>query len=234
MGKTQWIEGARQFGVDLSTAQEEQFETYLRELVAWNAQINLTTIIEYDEVLVKHFLDSLSLAPIVHNAKSVIDIGSGAGFPGLPLKIARPDLHVILLEATGKKVAFLNHVITTLALRDVAAIHARAEDLGHNPEHRERYDAAVARAVAALPILVEYALPFVRIGGLFVAQKGVQVQQEIEDARPALETLGGRVRETMPANLPGLEQRHLVVIEKTGSTPARYPRRAGVPEKKPL
>ncbi len=234
MGKTQWIEGARQFGVDLANAQEEQFETYLRELVAWNAQINLTTIIEYDEVLVKHFLDSLSLAPIVHNAKSIIDIGSGAGFPGLPLKIARPDLHVILLEATGKKVAFLNHVITTLALRDVAAIHTRAEDLGHDPEHRERYDAAVARAVAELPTLVEYALPFIRIGGIFVAQKGVQVQREIESARHALETLGGRVRETMPVNLPGLEQRLLVVIEKTGSTPARYPRRAGVPEKKPL
>jgi 16S rRNA (guanine527-N7)-methyltransferase len=128
----------------------------------------------------------------------------------------------------------MNHVIATLGLGNVAAVHARAEDLGHDPEHRERYDAAVARAVAELPTLAEYALPFVRIGGIFVAQKGALIDREIDGARHAIDTMGGHVRETVPVNLPGLEQRHLVVIEKTAATPAKHPRRAGVPEKKPL
>jgi 16S rRNA (guanine527-N7)-methyltransferase len=234
VGKTQWIELAGQFGIELTRVQADQFESYFRELVAWNARTNLTTIVAYEDVTLKHFLDSLSLAPIVRDAKSLIDIGSGAGFPGLPLKIARPDLRVTLLEATGKKVKFINHVIATLGLVDAAAIHARAEELGRDPGHRERYDAAVARAVAELPTLAEYALPFVRVGGIFVAQKGAQVEEEIERAGGALDRLGGRVREAVPVKLPGLEQRHLIVIEKIASTPAQYPRRSGMPEKRRL
>lgn len=234
MGNTRWIADAKQFGVELTSNQVLQFETYFRELAAWNARTNLTSIVEYDDVVVKHFLDSLSLTPVVCDAKSLIDIGSGAGFPGLPLKIMRSDLRVTLLEATGKKVAFLNHIISTLDLSNILAIHARAEDLGRDPDHRERYDTAVARAVAELPTLAEYALPLVRVGGIFVAQKGVQVDAEVARAESAISALRGRLRETILVNLPGLEPRHLVVIEKTAQTPREYPRRAGVPEKKPL
>jgi len=229
-----WMDDARQFGIVLTSAQVDAFQAYFRELVAWNERVNLTAIVEYDAVVVKHFLDALSLAPVVRDAKSLIDIGSGAGFPGLPLKIVRPDLRVTLLEAIGKKTAFLNHIIAMLELRDITAIHARAEDLGHKPEHRERYDAALGRAVAELATLAEYALPFLRIGGIFVAQKGVQVEEEIERAEHAISTLGGWLREIIPVNLPGLEQRHLIVVEEIARTPYEYPRRAGVPERKPL
>ena len=234
MNNQQWIERARDFGAKLSTTRVDAFETYFREMVTWNELTNLTSIVEHDSVVIKHFLDSLSLAPIFLDVKSLIDIGSGAGFPGLALKIVRPDLRVILLEATGKKVAFLNHIIATLNLRDVGAIHARAEELGHHPEHREQYDAAVGRAVAELATLSEYALPFVQVGGIFVAQKGILISNEIERAHNAISTLGGRFRETIPVSLPDLEQRHLIVIEKVSHTPSQYPRRAGIPKKKPL
>jgi 16S rRNA (guanine527-N7)-methyltransferase len=228
---------AHGFGITLTDAQQEAFETFYRELCAWNARVNLTAITERDAVIVKHFLDSLSvglaLQQIAPTAR-LIDIGSGAGFPGLPLKIAFPDLRVTLLEATGKKVQFLSHVIAQLNLRDATAIHARAEDLARFPAHREQYDVAVARAVSSLATLLEYALPFVRVGGVFVAQKGAEVEEEIRSATRALEMLSGNVREIVPVRLPGLEPRHLVVVEKTAATPARYPRRAGAPERKPL
>ncbi len=164
----------------------------------------------------------------------LIDIGAGAGFPGLPLKIALPELHLTLLETTGKKVAFLRHIIAQLQLRDALAIQARAEDLGRDPAYREEYAVAVARAVANLATLLEYALPFVRQGGVFIAQKGVDVDDEIRQAQRALDVLGGRVRASVPVQLPGLEPRHLIVVEKIAATPAAYPRRAGVPARKPL
>ncbi len=227
---------ARAFGVELDAAQLDAFETYYRELVAWNARINLTAITARDDVDLKHFLDALSLAPMLaaRAHDSLIDIGSGAGLPGIPLKIIFPALRVTLLEATGKKVAFLNHLIQTLGVRDAAAIHARAEEVAHQPAQREKYSVAAARAVAELATLVEYALPFVRVGGIFIAQKGVAVEDEVRGATRAVRELGGRVREIAPVELPGLEPRHLIVIEKIAATPARYPRRAGVPEKKPL
>jgi len=228
--------GAREFGIELSPVQQGAFQAYLRELVAWNARFNLTTITEPDQVVVKHFLDSLSVAPVLRQPApaTLIDIGSGAGFPGLPLKIALPALHVTLLDSTGKKVQFLKHLITELNLSGATALHARAEELAHNPAYREKYDVAVARAVADLATLLEYALPFVRIGGVFVAQKGVDVTQELEHAVPALRQLGGRLREVAAVHLPGLEPRHLIVVEKIAQTPARYPRAAGAPRKKPL
>lgn len=227
---------ARGFGIELSTTQLGAFENYFAKLGAWNARINLTAIIARDDVYLKHFLDSLSLAPIVRaqNGDSLIDIGSGAGFPGLPLKIIFPQLRVTLLEATGKKVAFLNHLITTLDLRDTNAIHARAEELARRATHREMFSIAVARAVADLATLCEYALPFVRVGGIFVAQKGIAIDAELRGAAYALQELGGRVRETVTIELPGLELRHLIAIEKIAPTPIQYPRRVGIPAKNPL
>lgn len=237
----QLLDGAREFGIDLTPEQLNAFEIYYRELIAWNARANLTAIVERDQVVVKHFLDSLSVAPILRQTfsaapglHSLIDIGSGAGFPGLPLGIVLPDTHVTLLEATRKKVDFLEHIITQLQLQHVTAIYARAEDAAHDPAHREKYDAAVARAVSDLATLLEYTLPFVRVGGIFVAQKGIRVDDEIHRAARALEALGGRVREIVPVQLPGLELRHLIVVEKITATPLKYPRRAGVPEKKPI
>lgn len=231
------VDTARELGLTFTANQIKAFDLYYRELVDWNSRINLTTIVERDQVSVKHFLDSLSLAPILRALAPtlrLIDIGTGAGFPGIPLKIALPDLRLTLVETTGKKVEFLKHVIAQLQLRDAMAIQARAEDLAHKLDHREQYDVAVARAVANLATLVEYALPFVRVGGMFVAQKGVAVDDEIKQASRALKELGGRVREIVPVQLPGLEQRHLVIIDKVSATPVKYPRRAGVPERKPL
>jgi 16S rRNA (guanine527-N7)-methyltransferase len=260
-------EGARAFDISLTPAQCDAFETLYQELVAWNARVNLTGITTREDVVVKHFLDSLSLVPVLrssHNnrraasqspaqsenipldpatpalavppsiSSRLIDIGTGAGFPGIPLKLVLPELRVTLLDATGKKVEFLNHIIALLGLRNTLAVQARAEDLGHDASHRARYDIAVARAVANLATLAEYALPFVRLGGLVIAQKGVDPKTEIQAATKALGELGGIVREVVPVLLPGLEPRHLILIEKTAPTSSKYPRRAGVPERKPL
>ncbi len=227
-------EYAREFNLDLSSGQLDAFETYYRELAAWNERVNLTAIVERDAVIVKHFLDSLSVAPLVAPTAALIDIGAGAGLPGIPLKIALPGLRLTLVDATRKKVDFLKHVITTLALRETRALQARAEDLGRNPAYREQFDAAVARAVADLPVLAEYALPLVRVGGSFIAQKGIDVAEEVRRGQPAIARLGGRVREIRVVTLPGLEPRHLVVVEKTSPTPSGYPRSAGIPERKPI
>ncbi len=228
-------EHAREFGVDLTSAQLDAFEMYYRALVEWNARFNLTTIIERDQVIIKHFLDSLSVAPTLpSSAASIIDIGSGAGFPGLPLKIALPPLRVTVMDSTGKKVVFLKHVIAALNLREITALHARAEELARQPAQREKYDAAVARAVGGLTTLLEYALPFVRVGGVFVAQKGVEVDEEVRHAARAIKELGGRLREVVSVQLPGLEPRHLIVVEKIAATPIIYPRGGGAPKLKPI
>lgn len=228
---------ARTFGLDLSPSQLNAFEVYWRELSEWNTRVNLTAIVDREQVVVKHFLDSLSIAPLLRDAgaaPSLVDIGSGAGLPGLALKIALPQLRVTLVDATRKKVDFLQHMIAELGLQDISAIQARAEDLAHDPAHRERYDFAVARAVADLVVLLEYTLPFVKIGGAFIAQKGIQVEDEIRRAGPALQALGGQVRASVPVELPGLEPRHLIVVDKIAATPLTYPRRAGIPERKPI
>jgi 16S rRNA (guanine527-N7)-methyltransferase len=226
---------ARAFGIELTHAQLKAFEIYCHDLVEWNSRFNLTAITERDEVVVKHFLDSLSIALMLRpGAASLVDIGSGAGFPGLPLKIAFPALRVTLLDSTGKKVQFLKHIIAALNLREAVALHARAEELAHDVEHREKYDAAVARAVADLATLLEYGLPFVRVGGMFIAQKGVEVKEELRRAERAIDVLGGRLREVVPVRLPGLETRHLIVVDKIAPTPGKYPRPAGAPKKKPI
>ncbi len=230
--------GAAQFDLALSQAQLSAFDCYCQELIAWNQRLNLTRIVEPDEIAVKHFLDSLSLAPLLPVAAgplAVIDVGSGAGFPGLPLKIALPGLRLTLLEATGKKTAFLRHLLDLLQLQDVAVLTARAEEAGRLPAHRQQYDVAVARAVAGLPVLAEYTLPLVKIGGLVIAQKGQPPQAEVKEAANALGILGGAVKEIVPVAVPGLDAaRHLLVISKVKPTPPQYPRRPGLPAQKPI
>lgn len=222
------------FGVTLTAEQVTAFEVYARELVAWNTHMNLTAITAPEEVRVRHFLDSLSIVPFKPDAR-IIDVGTGAGFPGLPLAIAYPDAQVMLMDSTGKKVTFLDHVVTTLGLKNVRTLHARAEEAGHLPDQRSQYDLVVARAVARLPALVEYLLPFARVGGLCVAMKGDTAHQEADDAQNALRLFGGRVQRIDTVQLPGVEQTHyLVMVEKTDATPAAYPRKPGIPTRKPL
>lgn len=222
----------------LTVDQLEAFELYYQELIAWNERVNLTAITDYEEVQIKHFLDSLSCLQVltaVSPQSRCIDIGAGAGFPGLPLKIVRPQMELTLLESVGKKVGFLEHIVRKLGVEGVEIVKGRAEALARRRGHRESYQVALARAVAELPVLVEYALPLVRRGGVFVAQKGFEIQEEVESARPAIALLGGRLREVRPVQLATLAAaRRLVVIDKVAATPDKYPRRVGIPAKRPL
>lgn len=238
----QLADGMRALHLRLTPAQRAAFEQYYHELVAWNERFNLTAVTDYEQVQVRHFLDSLSCllvgevrATLSRRGARIIDVGSGAGFPGIPLKLICSAPQYTLLEATGKKVTFLEHIIDLLGLKTVTAIHGRAEELAHEPEHREQYGLALARAVAELPVLVEYALPLCKVGGWVVAQKGEAGAAEAWAAERAIRLLGGELRRVVPVELPGLpEDRFLVVIEKVGLTPPGYPRRPGVPAKRPL
>ncbi len=232
--------GTRELNIALTRQHLALFEKFYQELMEWNQRFNLTAITDREGVLVRHFLDSLSCLKALNRGAleagaRVIDVGTGAGFPGLPLKIVCPGMRLTLLEATYKKVQFLEHLVATLALKEVRVIHKRAEELGHEPDHRERYDYALARAVAEMPTLVEYLLPLVRIGGKAVAQKGEEAAAEVHGATRAIATLGGEVRQLVPVELRGLaETRYLVIIDKVAATPDKYPRRPGMPGKRPI
>ena len=233
------VDGAQQLlGLTLTQRQRQAFHLYQKELVSWNTRFNLTAITDTEGVQIRHFLDSLSCLLAVgdvRHGQSLIDVGTGAGFPGLPLKIVYPALRLTLVEATGKKTDFLRHMVEMLELRDVAVIHARAEQVGHDPLHRETYDWVTARAVAAMPTLIEYLLPLCRLGGHCLAQKGEEAAAEVTSAEPAVLLLGGRLSRLVPVELPGLaETRHLVLIEKVARTPEKYPRPPGRPAKRPL
>ena len=224
-------------GVNLSPAQLTAFEVFEQELLEWNSRINLTAIRHPDEIRTKHFLDSLSCLLVLRDPLPVrmIDIGTGAGFPGIPLKIALPNLKITLVESVGKKADFCRHIVQVLKLDQVDVVQARAEELGVDQNHRERYDWAVARAVANMPTLSEYLLPLVRVGGAVLAQKGESGPAEIHGADRAVKFLGGQLRKLQKINLPGIaEDRYLIVLDKCATTPPGYPRRVGLPSKKPI
>lgn len=226
---------ARAWGLRLDQRQIEQFARYSAELRAWNTRVNLTAITDEEGIVARHFLDSLRCALSWGDApSSLIDIGSGAGFPGLPLKILRPELRVALVESVSKKAAFLRHMIAVLDLRDVTVLTARAETVGRDPQHREQYDVVTARAVAELATLAEYCLPLCRVHGRVLAPKGSDIADEVARARTAIERLGGRVIDVESVTIPGVEPRTLVVIAKVAPTPAAYPRAVGVPARRPI
>lgn len=211
--------------------------TYEKELLEWNQKFNLTAIRDTESIRTKHFLDSFScvLAWKASPPNHLIDIGTGAGFPGVPLKILYPNLKLTLVESVGKKAKFCQHITRLLGLEDVNIIQARAEDLGQNMQHREKYDWAVARAVANLNVLSEYLIPLVRIGGSMLAQKGESGPAEAQSAEKAMELLGGKLKQLIPINLPGVaDDRYLVVVDKVAATPPKYPRKPGIPVKQPL
>lgn len=229
--------GLAELGIELSNFQLNQFMRFYELLLEWNSFMNLTAITEFDEVCTKHFLDSLSLCKAIDCTKdfSMIDVGTGAGFPGIPLKIAFPNVKLTLLDSLGKRVKFLNEVIHQLDLKETDAIHGRAEDFAKPDLLRERFDVCVSRAVANLSSLSEYCIPYVKVGGFFISYKSEKIVEEMAVARKAVDLLGGAFQEQVEFVLPNSDiYRNLVVIKKVKDTPKKYPRKAGLPTKEPL
>ncbi|MCX7976674.1 MAG: 16S rRNA (guanine(527)-N(7))-methyltransferase RsmG [Bellilinea sp.] len=233
-----WVKDLKTLvGIQLSARQIAAFQRYEDELLEWNSRMNLTAIRDREGIRTKHFLDSLSciLAFRERPPERLIDIGTGAGFPGIPLKIIYPRMKLTLVESVGKKLEFCRHIVQTLELEEVTLLQARAESLGLDRAHREKYDWAVARAVANLPVLAEYLLPLVALGGKMLAQKGETAHAEAVAAEKAIRVLGGELQQIIPVLVPGIaEERYLVVVDKVASTPPGYPRRVGLPARRPI
>lgn len=232
-----FAEQLQQHNIVVTDRMLEQFETYYRELITWNERMNLTGITERDQVYAKHFYDSVTLAfyirmPDVH---TMADIGSGAGFPSIPLKIVFPHLEVTIIDSLNKRIQFLQHLVETLGLQQVRAIHARAEEAGRHPDHRERYDLVTARAVARLNVLNEFCLPFVKVNGSFAAMKGTNPQDELQEAEYGMKLLGASLDAVHSFHLPyDQSERNIIIMKKIKPTPKAYPRKPGVPLKQPL
>ncbi len=230
-------EDALRFGVELNEKQLSQFLRYYEMLIDWNEKINLTAITEFEEVLKKHFLDSISIGRLIKQNEevSILDIGTGAGFPGIPIKIAFPNVKVTLLDSLNKRVVFLNEVIQELQLDNICALHGRAEDFAKKKEMREQFDFCVSRAVANLSSLCEFCLPYIKVGGRFISYKSEKAKEELKAAQNAISILGGSNVKIDEFFLPGTDfKRTFIITEKVKETPAKYPRKAGIPIKQPL
>lgn len=230
-------EACRDIGLELTKEQYEQFMKYKDLIQEWNKKVNLTSIKEDEEIVKKHFIDSIKIFKFeeVKNAKRIIDIGTGGGFPGIPMKIVNPDCEMVLLDSLNKRINFLNIVINDLGLKNISTIHGRAEDFAVKSEYREKFDVVVSRAVANMTVLSEFCLPYVDIGKHFVALKGPSVDEELNEAKRALSVLGGEVEKLIPVKIEDSDLEHnLVVIKKVKNTPKQYPRKAGTANKKPL
>ena len=224
-----------EFNIEISDNQLEKFDKYMKFLLEWNEKINLTAIVEPDEVKIKHFLDSLTVLKYINDEDKVIDIGTGAGFPGIPLKIMKPDTKITLLDSLNKRINFLNIVIEELGLKNIEAIHGRAEEFARNKLYREKYDIAVSRAVANLSTLTEYMLPFVKVGGRCICMKGANVKEELDKAKNAIQELGGKIEKIDNFCLSNNDNgRNIIIIKKVKETKSKYPRKAGIPSKEPL
>lgn len=226
-----------ELGITLSDEQKQQFDSFYELLIEWNKVMNLTGITEYEEVNEKHFVDSLSIIKAIdlNDVDNLIDIGTGAGFPGIPLKIAFPHLKVVLLDSLNKRIKFLNTVIEELGLENIETIHGRAEDFAKQTEYREKFDVCVSRAVANLSTLSEYCMPYIHAGGMFIPYKSGEIEEEVAGAKKAVHVLGGKIEEVVKFQLPGTEiGRSFVKIKKYQNTPKKYPRKAGLPAKEPI
>ena len=225
----------KKINIELSESNFEKFETYFNLLIEWNNKINLTTITDENDVLLKHFIDSCMIEKYVSNNASIIDVGTGAGFPGVPVKIIRDDIDLTLLDSLNKRINFLNSLINCLKLDNVKTVHGRAEEFGINNQYREKFDVATARAVANLATLSEFCLPFVKVGGIFICMKAGNAQEEIDNAKNAIKQLGSVIDKIETFTLPESDiERTIIIIKKVESTPKAYPRKAGTPERKPL
>ena len=233
----QFEKDLKALNIELNDKQIEQFILYYEMLIEWNSFINLTSITEFDAVMKKHFIDSISLIKAFDVSKSinVIDVGTGAGFPGLALKIAYPKLKITLLDSLNKRIQFLDEVINKLELNEINTIHGRAEDFAKKDDHREKYDLCVSRAVANLATLSEYCLPYVKLNGYFISYKSEKISEELMNAEKAIKLLGGEIKNQIEFSLPETDiYRNLVVIKKIANTPKKYPRKAGLPSREPL
>lgn len=229
------INGLKNINIAIDEKTAEKFMVYMHELVSWNEKVNLTAITDPDEIITKHFLDSAAAAEYIGKNASVIDVGCGAGFPGLVLKLVRDDIKLTLLDSLEKRLKFLDCVITETHTENTTLLHMRAEDGGRDKKYREKFDVAVSRAVANMAVLCEYCLPFVKPGGKFVALKGPKTAEELKDAETAIKRLGGKLTAVYESKIQYTDLEHtVVVIEKIGATPAQYPRKAGTPSKKPI
>lgn len=228
-------ESLKELNMEISEKQLNQFYNYMNILIEWNKVMNLTNITEPEGIIQKHFVDSLTVLKSIKENDSIIDVGTGAGFPGIPIKIAFPETKITLLDSLNKRIKFLEEVINKLELKNIETIHGRAEEVAHNKKYREKYDIAIARAVAPLNVLSEYLLPFVKIGGYAICMKGVKGKEEAVEGKNAIKILGGEITNSREFNLPNTEMaRTIIEIEKIKNTEKKYPRKAGTPTKMPL
>lgn len=224
-----------ELGINLSEKQKEDFYTYMNLLICWNEKVNLTAITEPKDVIIKHFVDSLTIFKALEPGKKIIDVGTGAGFPGIPIKIYDEMAKVTLLDSLNKRIIYLNDVIQKLEIKNIESIHGRVEEIANKKEYRQQYDVATSRAVAALNVLVEYLLPLVKVGGKCICMKGPEIQDELTNAENAIKLLGGKIEKVINFKLPNTDfERNLIIIKKIKDTPNIYPRKPGTPSKEPL
>ena len=228
------IENGKKIGLDIAEKEVQNLYKYMLLMLEWNKNVNLTAITEANEIITKHFIDSLIISKYLQEGKNVMDIGTGAGFPGIPLKIINNNIHIDLVDSLNKRITFLNEVIIKLELNDINAMHSRAEDLARIVKYRENYDIVVSRAVARLNILLEYMMPFVKVGGYCICMKGSNIE-ELEEAKKAIDILGGKIEKVEEINLPNTDiKRHNIIIKKVKNISKEYPRKAGIPSKNPI
>lgn len=233
--KEELLNKAKMINIELSEEQVNQFYAYMKMIQEWNEKINLTAILEPKEMILKHFIDSITILGDIKGNAKIVDVGTGAGFPGIPIKIVRPDTEIILLDSLNKRINFLNNVIEELKLNRIKAVHSRAEEFGINNQYRESFDVAVSRAVAPMNILLEYLLPAVKFGGICICMKGPEIDEEIKKSKNALDVLGGKIEKIQKIELVNSgNERTLIRVRKTKITPNKYPRNPGTPSKKPL
>ena len=233
--KNKMIELAKTINVELTEEKIINFFEYMNLLLEWNEKINLTAITDVNDIILKHFIDSMTIVKYLKENNTMIDVGTGAGFPGIPIAIMREDVKITLLDSLNKRINFLNEVCSELKINNIETIHGRAEEAGQNKQYREKYDIAVSRAVANMTTLSEYLIPFVKVGGICICMKGSEIDHELEQAKFAIKELGGKIEKVEKFNLPDSDiERNIVIIKKIKPTPNKYPRKAGMPSKMPI